>query len=48
VVRASGDVIHGHSGIFTTYLVDFIRRVIIEANARSHPRRQVAAQAGLR
>ncbi len=48
VVRASGDVMHGHSGIFTTYLVDFIRRVFIEANARSHPRRQVAAQAGLR
>jgi len=48
VVRASGDVMHGHSGIFTTYLVDFIRRVFIEANARSHPRRQVAAQPGVR
>lgn len=41
-------MIHGHSGIFTTYLVDFIRRVIIEATARSHPRRQLAAQLGLR
>ncbi len=48
VVRASADVIYGHSGIFTTYLIDFIRRVIIEANARSHPRRQLAAEPGLR
>lgn len=48
MVRASGDVMHGHSGIFTTYLTDFIRRVFIEANDRSHPQRQVAAQPGLR
>jgi hypothetical protein len=30
--------VHGHSGIFTTYLVDFIRRVVIEANARARER----------
>lgn len=34
VVRASDEVVHGHSGIFTTYLVDFVRRVLIESNAR--------------
>lgn len=33
VVRASDEVVHGHNGFFTTYLLDFIRRVIIEANA---------------
>ena len=45
VVRASGEVIHGHSGIFTTYLVDFIRRVVIEASARSlSSQRAVAAR----
>ena len=38
VVRASDEVVHGHNGIFTTYLVDFVRRVIIEAHARSHAR----------
>ena len=35
VVRASDEVIHGHNGIFTTYLIDFIRRVIIEASVRA-------------
>ncbi len=35
IVRASDDVVHGHNGIFTTYLVDFVRRVLIEANART-------------
>ena len=35
VVRASDDVVHGHSGIFTTYLLDFVRRVIIEASSRA-------------
>jgi len=39
VVRASGDVVRGHSGIFTTYLMDFVRRVIIEASVRSRPPR---------
>ncbi len=34
VVRASDDVVRGHNGIFTTYLVDFVRRVIVEAGAR--------------
>jgi len=38
VVRASDDVIHGHNGIFTTYLLDFVRRVVIEANVRSRAR----------
>ena len=38
VVRATDDVIHGHNGIFTTYLVDFIRRVIIEASAQARPK----------
>jgi hypothetical protein len=33
VVRASDDVLPGHSGIFTTYIIDFVRRVILEANA---------------
>ena len=36
VVRASDEVVHGHSGIFTTYLTDFIRRVMIESNAQHH------------
>lgn len=35
VIRASDEVVHGHNGIFTSYLIDFIRRVIIEASARS-------------
>ena len=35
VVRASDEVIRGHNGIFTTYLIDFIRRIIIEASARA-------------
>ena len=38
VVRASDDVIHGHSGIFTTYMIDFIRRIIIERGVRERPR----------
>jgi hypothetical protein len=37
VVRAADEVVHGHNGIFTTYLLDFIRRVIIEANAAPAP-----------
>src|SRR5262249_28167115 len=35
MVRASDDVVHGHSGIFTTYLLDFLRHVLIETNARA-------------
>jgi hypothetical protein len=35
VVRASDDVVRGHSGIFTTYLLDFVRRIIIEASSRA-------------
>ena len=38
VVRASDEVVHGHSGIFTTYLVDFVRRVLIESNAHHNLR----------
>jgi len=38
VVRASNDVIQGHSGIFSTFLMDFVRRVIIEASVRSQMR----------
>jgi hypothetical protein len=38
VVRASNDVMQGHSGIFTTFLMDFVRRVIIEASVRSQMR----------
>jgi pimeloyl-ACP methyl ester carboxylesterase len=38
VVRASDEVIHGHSGIFTTYMMDFIRRIIIERGVRERPR----------
>ena len=34
VVRASDDVVHEHSGIFTSYLMDFIRHVIFEAMER--------------
>ncbi len=34
VVRASDDVVHEHSGIFTSYLMDFIRHVIFEALER--------------
>ena len=34
VVRASDAVVRGHSGIFTTALMDFIRRLVIEAGAR--------------
>jgi hypothetical protein len=34
VVRASDEVVRGHSGIFTTALMDFIRRLVIEAGAR--------------
>jgi hypothetical protein len=33
VVRTSDAVVHGHNGIFTSYLADFVRRVIIEASA---------------
>jgi hypothetical protein len=38
VVRASDEVVHGHNGIFTTYLADFVRRVIIEASAAATTR----------
>lgn len=38
LVRASDEVVHGHNGIFTSYLVDFVRRVIIESNAQHHLR----------
>ena len=41
VVRASDEVIHGHSGIFTTYLIDFVRRIIIERGIRSMPPKPV-------
>jgi hypothetical protein len=37
VVRASDEVVRGHSGIFTTALMDFIRRLVIEAGERRHP-----------
>ena len=36
VVRASDEVVRGHSGIFTTPLMDFIRRLVIEAGERKH------------
>jgi hypothetical protein len=39
VVRASNEVVQGHNGIFTTYLIDFVRRVIIEASVRSRAMR---------
>ncbi len=39
VVRASNEVVQGHSGIFSTYLIDFVRRVIIEASVRSRASR---------
>ena len=38
VVRASDEVVQGHNGIFTSYLVDFVRRVMIESNAQHHSR----------
>ena len=38
LVRASDEVVHGHNGIFTSFLLDFVRRVIIESNAQHHPR----------
>ena len=31
VVRASDDVVHKHSGLFTDYFLDFVRRVVIES-----------------
>ena len=34
VVRASDDVVEGHNGIFTSYLTDFVRRIIIETSSR--------------
>lgn len=34
VVRASDEVVHEHSGIFTKYLMDFVRHVILEALER--------------
>jgi hypothetical protein len=34
VVRASDDVVSGHNGIFTSYLTDFVRRIIIESSSR--------------
>src|SRR5262249_26902249 len=33
VVRASDEVVRGHSGIFTRYLLDFVRRLVIEAGS---------------
>jgi len=35
VVRASDEVVHEHSGIFTSYLMDFVRHVILEGVERS-------------
>jgi len=34
VVRASDEVVHEHSGIFTSYLMDFIRHVALEVMER--------------
>jgi hypothetical protein len=34
VVRATDEVVHEHSGIFTSYLMDFIRHVMLEAMER--------------
>jgi hypothetical protein len=42
VVRASDEVVRGHSGIFTTALMDFIRRLVIEAVERRHSAQAVA------
>jgi hypothetical protein len=34
VVRASDEVIHGHSGFFTNAYTDFVRGVVLEAVSR--------------